>query len=191
MLFKKLNITLRWVLQMFNKNRYLHDKTSTMKWFFTILLASFAITSQAQDYKLEGSEVKIANPVLFEAGSAKLKSESIAALEIIKQYLTDKTYISQLRVECHTDNGGNAANSQTLTEKRALAVCSKLIEIGVDCKRLVAVGFGDTKPVADNSTPEGKAENRRVSFINVSLRGKVIGGMPIDGGGKIAGELCN
>jgi OmpA-OmpF porin, OOP family len=162
-----------------------------MKLFLTILLASFAISLQAQDYKLEGSEVKITKPVLFEAGTAKLKPESTAALEIIKQYLTDKTYISQLRVECHTDNGGDAATSQTLTEKRALTVCKKLIEMGVDCKRLIAVGFGDTKPVADNSTPDGKAENRRVSFVNVALKGHVIGGMPVDGGGKIAGELCN
>jgi len=162
-----------------------------MKYFFTILLVSFVITLQAQDYKLDGNEVKISKPVLFETGSAKLKPESIAALEIIKQYLTDKSYISQLRVECHTDNGGDAAVNQSLTEKRAMVVCQKLIEMGVDCKRLIAVGFGDTKPVADNSTPDGKAENRRVSFVNVALRGHVIGGMPVDGGGKVAGELCN
>jgi hypothetical protein len=62
---------------------------------------------------------------------------------------------------------------------------------GVDWNRLIAVGFGNTKPLADNSTPEGKAENMRVCFVNVSLRGKAIGGMPIDGGGKIAGGLCN
>jgi OOP family OmpA-OmpF porin len=162
-----------------------------MKSFLTILLASFAFTLQAQDYKLEGSEVKITKPVLFETGSARLKPESMAALEIIKQYLADKTYISQLRVECHTDNGDNEATNQMLTEKRAMVICRKLIELGVDCKRLLAVGFGDTKPVADNNTPEGRAENLRVNFINVSLRGKVIGGMPVDGGGKIAGKLCN
>jgi OOP family OmpA-OmpF porin len=162
-----------------------------MKLFLTILLASFAITLQAQDYKLEGNEVKITKPVLFETGSAKLKPESAAALEIIKQYLTDKTYISQLRVECHTDNSGDAAANQLLTEKRAMVICKKLIEMGVDCKRLIAIGFGDTKPVADNSTPDGKAENRRVTFVNVSLRGRVIGGLPVDGGGKITGELCN
>ena len=162
-----------------------------MKLFFTILLATFAINIQAQDYKLEGSEVKIAKPVLFETGSAKLKPESMAALEIIKQYLTDKSYISQLRVECHTDNSGDAATNQVLTEKRALVICKKLIEMGIDCRRLLAVGFGGTKPVADNSTPDGKAENRRVNFVNVALRGHVIGGMPVDGGGRVAGALCD
>jgi len=162
-----------------------------MKWLLSLLFVCVITTLLAQDYKLEGNEVKITKPVLFESGSAKLKSESIAALEIIKQYLIDKTYISQLRVECHTDNSGDAATNQMLTEKRALVVCKKLIELGVDCTKLIAVGFGDTKPVADNSTSDGKAENLRVSFVNVSLRGRVIGGMPIDGGGKVAGELCN
>lgn len=162
-----------------------------MKWSLTILLAAFAIALQAQDYKLEGNEVKIAKPILFETGSARLKPESMAALEVIKQYLTEKTYISQLRVESHTDNSGDALINQALSEKRAMVVCRKLIELGVDCKRLIAVGFGDTKPVADNTTPEGKALNMRVSFVNVSLRGKIIGGLPADGGGKIAGELCN
>ena len=162
-----------------------------MKFILTILLAFFSISIQAQDYKLEDNEVKITKQVEFEPGTAKLKPESSAALQIIKQYLDDKSYISQLRVECHTDNGDDASASQLLTEKRALAVCKKLIELGVDCKRLIAVGFGDTKPIADNSTPNGKAENPRVTFVNVSLRGHVIGGMPVDGGGKVAGELCN
>lgn len=162
-----------------------------MKWLFMIFLISSFTTMQAQDYKLDGNEVKISKPVLFETGSAKLKPESAAALEIIVKYLTDKSYISQLRVEGHTDNSGDAVANQTLTEKRALAVCKKLIEMGVDCKRLIAVGFGGTKPVADNSTAEGKAENRRVTFVNVALRGRAIGGLPVDGGGKPAGELCN
>ena len=162
-----------------------------MKLLLTIMLVTYSFALTAQNYKLEGNEVKIIKPVLFEPGTATLKPESTAALEIIKQYLTDKTYISLLRIESHTDNSGNAATSQTLTEKRALAVCKKLIELGVDCKRLIAVGFGDTKPVADNSTAEGKAENRRISFVNVALRGRVIGGMPADGAGKVAGELCN
>ena len=89
----------------------------------------------------------------------------MAALEILKQYLTDKSYISLLRVEGHTDNTGNTAAAQALTEKRALAVCKKLIEMGVDCKRLIAVGFGDTKPVAANDTPEGKAQKPPGKFF--------------------------
>jgi OmpA-OmpF porin, OOP family len=162
-----------------------------MKFYTIVFFLLISFSSIAQDYKLEGSEVKISKPVLFETGTDKLKPESTAALEIIKQYLADKSYISLMRIECHTDNAGDASSSQVLTEKRALAIYKKLIEMGVDCKRLIAVGFGDTKPVADNSTPEGRAENRRVSFVNAALRGHLIGGMPADGGGKIAADVCN
>jgi OOP family OmpA-OmpF porin len=53
------------------------------------------------------------------------------------------------------------------------------------------VGFGGSKPVASNTTPEGRGQNRRVAFINAALRGRAIGGMPLDGGGKVAsGDLC-
>ena len=161
------------------------------KIFISSFFFAACLCCKAQDYHLKGNEVKISKSISFKTGSDKLESESTAALEIIKQYLTDKTYISQLRIECHTDNSDDAGRSQTLTEKRALAICKKLVEMGVDCKRLVAVGFGDTKPVADNSTPAGKAENRRVSIFNAALRGHPIGGMPVDGGGNIAGDTCN
>lgn len=136
-----------------------------MKWNLVILFALFTPATYAQEYKLEGNEVKISKQILFETGSDKLKPESMAALETVKQYLSDKSYISLLRVECHTDNSGDANASQLLSEKRTLAICKKLVEMGVDCKRLIAVGFGNTKPVADNSTPDGRVQNRRVSFL--------------------------
>ena len=66
----------------------------------------------------------------------------------------------------------------------------KLVSLGVDCKRLVPVGFGGTKPVAENTTPDGKAQNRRITFVAAALRGVLIGGMPADGGGKVAGDPC-
>lgn len=161
-----------------------------MKRAVIILFILAAFTSSAQDYKLEGNEVKTGQPVLFEAGSAKLKPESDAALKIIKNYLDDKSYISLVRVECHTDNSNNATANQTLTEKRAYAVCTALVAMGVDCKRLLPVGFGGTKPVDDNSTVEGRAANSRVNFINAAIRGHLIGGMPADGGGVVAGDIC-
>ena len=162
-----------------------------MKWNLALLFSLFSLALYAQDYRLEGNEVKISKQIIFETGSEKLKPESMAALETIKQYLAGKSYISLLRVECHTDNAGDASTSQLLTEKRALAICKKLVEMGVDCRRLIAVGFGNTKPVADNSTPDGRAQNRRVGFFNAALRDRLIGGMPADGGGKVAADVCN
>jgi len=157
-----------------------------------ILCAIFlTFNGTAQNYKLEGSEVKIDLPIIFETGSSILKPESDAALKIIKKYLDDKSYISLLRVEAHTDNEGDPAKNQSLSERRAFQVCMTLIAMGVDCKRLIAVGFGGTKPIEDNSTPAGKAANRRISFVNAALRGHAIGGMPADGGGVVVpADIC-
>ncbi|MGG9961620.1 OmpA family protein [Ferruginibacter sp. SUN106] len=162
-----------------------------MKYCLFFLFGFISLVATAQDYKLEGNEVKIEKQIVFETNAAILQPESTAALEIIKKYLDDKSYISLLRIECHTDNSGDNDANQTLSEKRALAVCKALVKMGVDCKRLIAVGFGSTKPVEDNATPAGKAANRRVSFINAALRNHPIGGMPVDGGGKVAGDTCN
>jgi OOP family OmpA-OmpF porin len=123
-----------------------------MKYYCTLLLLFLSFTIKAQNYSLSGNEVKITKPVLFEAGTDKLKPESDEAFEIIKKYLTDKPYISTLRIECHTDKDATAA--QSLTEKRAMAVCKKLIAMGVDCKRLIAVGFGSTKQYTRRQSTE-------------------------------------
>jgi len=168
-----------------------------LKLFFAFACLLCAIKASAQDYKLDGNEVKINADIKFKIATATLLPESDAALLIIKKYLDDKPYISLLRVEGHTDRltdeyGTRKESSyQTLSEQRALAVCRQLVKLGVDCKRLVAVGFGSQKPVADNSTAEGRTANRRIAFVNVALRGHAIGGLPADGGGKVAeGEVC-
>ncbi|MES2850864.1 MAG: OmpA family protein [Bacteroidota bacterium] len=154
------------------------------------MASRFMLGVSAQEYKLEGNEVKIQKEIQFKSGTAELLPESDAALLVIKKYLEDKSYISLLRIEAHTDNSGDAEANQTLSEKRAEAVSDKLVALGVDCNRLLPVGFGDTKPVATNSTTEGKAQNRRTSFVNAALKGKAIGGMPTDGGGKVAVNPC-
>lgn len=152
-------------------------------------LASLAI-AEPKRYELEGNSLKIPGPVVFETGSDKLKPESEVIIDYVKGYLDDKTYISLMRIENHSDSDGNAERNQTLSEKRALAVARALVAKGVDCKRLIAVGFGGSKPIESNSTPEGKAKNRRTTFVNAALRGRPIGGMPVDGGGKVAGDVC-
>ena len=139
---------------------------------------------------IEGNQLKLSSPVVFETGSDKLKPESDAVLAHVKEYLDAKSYISLLRIEVHTDSQGGTEANQKLSEKRALAVARWLVAKGVPCGRLIAVGFGETKPVATNATAEGRAQNRRTMFVNAALRGRPIGGMPVDGGGKVAGDVC-
>lgn len=142
-------------------------------------------------YEFDGNTLKVPHPVPFEAGKPNLKSESAEAIAYVKGYLDDKAAISLLRIEVHSDSTDSEKANQELTEKRALAVAKALVTKGVDCKRLIAVGFGSTKPIADDKTVEGRAQNRRVAFVNAALRGHAIGGMSPDGGGKVAGSACD
>lgn len=145
------------------------------------------------NFQMEGGALKLPGPVVFETGSDKLKPESDEVLQVVKDYLDAKPNLSLLRIEGHTDNDGTAASNQTLSEKRAMAVAHWLTGKGVDCKRILPVGFGQMKTIAgtpEKQTAEEKAQNRRTAFVNAALNGKAIGGMPVEGGGKVAGDAC-
>lgn len=148
------------------------------------------VGAQSTRFELSGHELKLPGPVVFETGSDRIKTESASVLAHVQAYLDEKRYITLLRIEVHTDATGQTEANQKLTEKRAWAVGRWLVDHGVACRRLIPVGFGEHKPIADNRTSEGRAQNRRVSFVNAELRGRAIGQMPVDGGGKVAGDLC-
>jgi len=159
-----------------------------------LLTASLVFVSTAsadkRTFEIVDGALVVPHPVSFESGKDTLKAESAEAIAFVADYLKEKESISTLRIEVHSDSTGSDAFNQTLTEKRSFAVGKALIARGIGCKRLIATGFGSTKPVAENKTPEGKAKNRRTVFANAALRGKAIGGAPLDGGGKVAGDLC-
>ena len=157
------------------------------KLFFSALMfISFLMRSQTQ-FKIEQNQLILSSPILFEAGSNKIKlEESKPSLLYIKEFLEAKPYISLIRIESHSDNSGTEVSNQQLTSGRSKAVYDWLIANSVDCKKLIAVSFGSTKPIADNSTAEGKTQNRRLSIFMAELRDKAIGGMPVDGGGTLS-----
>ena len=104
-----------------------------------------------------------ANRIYFETGKAILLRESFAALDTVATIL--KQYPSQhLIIEGHTDNVGDDQTNLTLSEHRAKAVFTYLVQKGIATDRLSYKGFGETKPVADNNIPEGRARNRRVEL---------------------------
>jgi OOP family OmpA-OmpF porin len=162
----------------------------TAPWLLVTTLA-LALGSAAHAdpiFELDGNSLKLPAPITFKkAGGAELAPASAAALDHVKAYLDAKSYISTMRIEGHTPAGEGA---QRLSEQRALVVARALVSRGVDCRRLIAVGFGPDKPIADPKTPEGRAQNERIMFVNAGLRGRPIGGMPIDGGGAVAGDPC-
>lgn len=161
-----------------------------MRPFFIVLLLLTIVSAKSQLPKIENNHLVLDNPVTFKTGSIELTDEGKTALKLVKDFLTAKDYISLLRVEGHSDNAGNESELQKQTEQRAMAICRWLVTNGIDCKRLIAVGFGSTKPVESNDTPGGKASNRRIVFALAALRGKMIGGMPADGSGVVAGDPC-
>ncbi|MDP2305662.1 MAG: OmpA family protein [Pseudomonadota bacterium] len=140
---------------------------------------------------LDGNRLVLPGAITFNTGAATLTPESDVAVSAAAAWLQSKSSITTARVEGHSDSVGDASAAQSLTEARAMAVAKALVAKGVDCKRLVAVGFGGNKPVADNGTAEGKAQNRRVEIHNAAMRGIAIGGMPLDGGGQVAGDVCS
>jgi outer membrane protein OmpA-like peptidoglycan-associated protein len=71
----------------------------------------------------------------------------------------------KLSVEGHTDSDGTDESNLKLSEARAKAVVEAITKGGIDAARLSSAGFGEEKPIADNSTAEGKAKNRRVELI--------------------------
>jgi OmpA-OmpF porin, OOP family len=134
---------------------------------------------------LKKDRLEIPGQIVFESGSAILKPESDAALGQLKQYLDETPRVTKLRIEGHTDNVGQPAANETLSGQRALAIKVALVAKGIAKERLLAVGFGQSKPIADNTTEEGKSKNRRTEFHVAELGGKKYLGLDPTGGGKV------
>jgi len=105
----------------------------------------------------------IASKIFFETGSDKLKTSSLAQLDILADIL--KRYnAAVLTIEGHTDNVGDDSFNQNLSQKRAQAVKDYLMTKGILESRLIAIGFGEAKPIADNNSSAGRTQNRRVEL---------------------------
>lgn len=110
------------------------------------------------------NEGRIALYINFDTGKAAVKPESQAIVSQIVALLKENPAL-KIAVEGHTDNVGDIKSNQVLSEQRAKAVVNAIVAQGVDAKRLTAAGFGQTKPLADNSTEDGRAKNRRVELV--------------------------
>lgn len=102
--------------------------------------------------------------ITFDVGKATIKPESMGEISRIVKLMTDNPDL-KFSVEGHTDSTGNEASNQTLSEARSKAIVDKLIELGIAADRLTSSGKGQSSPIADNSTDEGRAKNRRVEFV--------------------------
>lgn len=102
----------------------------------------------------------------FETGKSVIKSESQNLVEELYQMMNENPSL-KISVEGHTDNVGNKASNQSLSENRAASLKTALVSKGISGDRINTTGFGPDKPLADNSTEDGKAKNRRVEIKKV------------------------
>jgi outer membrane protein OmpA-like peptidoglycan-associated protein len=115
----------------------------------------------------EEQKTIVLKDVNFEHDSADLTPQSTAFLDSVVVSMT--RIVTELRVEVagHTDSTGSAASNQTLSQRRAQAVRDYLVRKGVEASRVIAKGYGESEPIADNTTPLGRAKNRRVELTRL------------------------
>lgn len=102
--------------------------------------------------------------IKFDVAKASIKPESMGTINYVVKMMTDHPELN-FSVEGHTDSDGESASNQKLSEARAKAVTDTMISAGISADRLSSKGYGETKPMTSNDTPEGKAQNRRVEFV--------------------------
>jgi outer membrane protein OmpA-like peptidoglycan-associated protein len=132
----------------------------------TVMFTNFRLAEGGKDIRSAlNTEGKIVtHGILFDTGSDKIRPESLPTLKKILAILEENPDL-KFSIEGHTDNQGKREINQPLSENRASAVKSWLTGKGISEVRLKTKGWGDTKPIDTNDTPEGRANNRRVEFV--------------------------
>ena len=103
--------------------------------------------------------------ILFATNRDTIRPESFELLNRISRVLQRRSDITRIRIEGHTDSQGRAEYNRALSDRRANSVMTYLVDQGVDPARLQAIGYGPDRPIADNRTSGGRAQNRRVELV--------------------------
>lgn len=123
----------------------------------TLIKAGFTETEDGWGLNLSGRILFATDTDQLTDEAARIIEEVASALHIIE--------IDRVRVEGHTDDTGTPEYNQVLSERRAEAVAREIARHGILDRNVVRRSFGSTRPIADNATPEGRAQNRRVAII--------------------------
>jgi outer membrane protein OmpA-like peptidoglycan-associated protein len=115
----------------------------------------------------EGSSVRL-NNIFFDVDKADLRKESTSELNHVIELMIEYPEMV-VEVAGHTDNTGTAEHNMALSTERARSVLKYLVDKGIEKKRVIAVGYGMSKPIASNDTEEGKQSNRRTEFKVVKM----------------------
>lgn len=121
--------------------------------------------------RLEKKRIVITKKIHFEFDRAVIRPISFRILDAVVDIMKENSDIRKVRVEGHCDAKGSGAYNIKLSQRRSNAVRNYLISHGIEAGRLVAIGYGEAKPVATNDTAEGRAKNRRVEFTILEQEG--------------------
>jgi len=122
--------------------------------------------------KITDDKLEIIESVYFKTDRAVIEPRSFGLLDNVAAVLVAHDQL-KIQVEGHTDSQGDDAYNKQLSQRRAEAVVAYLVKKGIAAARLTALGFGEEKPIADNRTKEGRAQNRRVVFTVIGGGDKV------------------
>jgi len=114
---------------------------------------------------LKAKKIELKEAVYFDVDRASIQERSFQLIDDISRILVDNPQVKVVTIEGHTDSTGSAERNLLLSQQRADAVKTFLVRKGVAPERIDAKGFGQTRPVADDRTPAGRAKNRRVEFL--------------------------
>ncbi|MCX7014489.1 MAG: OmpA family protein [Candidatus Sumerlaeota bacterium] len=138
------------------------------------IVAKLAAPVQRGASPYQGGRVPLR--VLFDHDSAEIRSDQAPQLNEIASALKDPSLQgAQIRVEGHTDSDGDALYNQALSERRAQAIVERLArQGGIERSRLAAKGYGESRAIRPNDTPENKQVNRRVELVNVTKEASAV-----------------
>ena len=122
------------------------------------------IAPQSSRVLVTDKAIEINEKVQFELNKSTILPESFSLLDEVGKAIQDHPDIKHVEIQGHASSDGDKTQNMTLSDSRAKSVMTYLTTKGVDPSRLSAKGYGDTVPLADNNTEEGRVRNRRVEF---------------------------
>jgi OOP family OmpA-OmpF porin len=114
--------------------------------------------------EFQAEKIELSETIQFDEDSANLVERSKTLLDDVARVLTEHPEVTRIQIEGHTDSKASPRHNKKLSQERVASVKAYLVDKGISAKRLTTKGFGETKPVADNKSEEGRAKNRRVEF---------------------------
>ncbi len=114
--------------------------------------------------KAEQGKSFVINNIYYKTNSDQVKEESTLILESFADYLKENPNL-KVEIQGHTDNVGNPKDNEALSTNRAYSIKQLLESYKIDGNRIVAKGYGQSKPIADNKSEDGRAKNRRTEFL--------------------------